>query len=69
VPAPAELVERLPDFRAAEARLQATGGDVAAARRVFHPSFGLSLGAVARNGGMSAPNPLVATIAHFALTA
>lgn len=58
VPIPGALIERRPDIRAAEARLQAAGGDVAAARRAFYPSFGLSVGAVARSGGIGALNPL-----------
>jgi len=47
VPLPADLIARRPDLLAADARLQAAGGDVDAARRAFYPSFGLSVGGVA----------------------
>jgi multidrug efflux system outer membrane protein len=58
-PAPAVLIERRPDIQAAEARLGAAGGDVDAARRAFYPSFGLSVGAVARSEAIGIFNPLV----------
>jgi NodT family efflux transporter outer membrane factor (OMF) lipoprotein len=39
---PTELVARRPDVRAAEARIQAAGGDVRAARAAFYPRLTLS---------------------------
>ena len=39
---PPELVARRPDVRAAEARIQAAGGDVRAARAAFYPRLTLS---------------------------
>jgi outer membrane protein TolC len=53
VPAPAELVRMRPDIRAAEARIRAEGGDVAAARRAFYPSVSLSAGAAVSAGALA----------------
>ena len=39
---PTELVSRRPDVRAAEARIQAAGGDIRAARAAFYPRLTLS---------------------------
>lgn len=39
---PSEIVTRRPDIRAAEARIQAAGGDVSAARAAFFPRIRLS---------------------------
>lgn len=55
-PPPAILIERRPDVGAAEARLRAAGGDVAAARRAFYPSLNLSASLVATTASLG---PLV----------
>ncbi|MBM3927434.1 MAG: hypothetical protein FJ335_03100 [Sphingomonadales bacterium] len=55
-PPPAVLIERRPDVRAAEARLTAAGGDVAAARRAFYPSLNLSASLLATTAAIG---PLV----------
>jgi len=50
IPSPAMLVLARSDLRAAEARLQAAGGDVSAARRAFLPGLNISVGQVASAG-------------------
>lgn len=52
---PGELVARRPDVRAAEARIHAAGGDVAAARAAFLPRITLSASRLFRSAGLSGP--------------
>lgn len=52
---PAELLVRRPDIRAAEARIAAADGDVAAARAAFLPSLRLSASGLAQAATLSGP--------------
>ncbi|MGN6820800.1 MAG: TolC family protein, partial [Sphingomonas sp.] len=61
VPSPLQLIERRPDVRAAEARIRAANGDVAAARRAFYPSLDLSIGG-AFQAGQGSPVSLIGNI-------
>ena len=52
---PGALVVRRPDIRAAEARIAAAGGDVAAARAAFLPTITLSASALGQAASLSGP--------------
>jgi outer membrane protein TolC len=52
---PAELLTRRPDVRAAEARIAAADGDVAAARAAFLPSLRLSASGLVQAATLSGP--------------
>ena len=52
---PGELLVRRPDIRAAEARIDAAGGDVAAARRAFLPQLSLSASGLGQAASLSGP--------------
>jgi len=53
--APGDLLVRRPDIRAAEARIQAAGGDVAQARAAFFPRLGLSGSGLAQAANLGGP--------------
>jgi multidrug efflux system outer membrane protein len=57
---PPELLVRRPDIRAAEARIDAAGGDVDAARRAFFPQLSLSASGIGQAASLS--GPLAATV-------
>ncbi|MBV9882746.1 MAG: efflux transporter outer membrane subunit [Sphingomonadaceae bacterium] len=57
---PGELVTRRPDIRAAEARIDAAGGDVRQARAAFFPSLSLSAGGLLQTANLS--NPLTSVV-------
>ncbi|MEA3001567.1 MAG: hypothetical protein QOH81_355 [Sphingomonadales bacterium] len=52
---PGDLLVRRPDVRAAEARIAAASGDVAAARRAFLPSLRLSASGIGQAATLSGP--------------
>jgi multidrug efflux system outer membrane protein len=52
---PGELLVRRPDVRAAEARIAAAEGDVAAARRAFLPRLGINAGALGQAATLGGP--------------
>lgn len=52
---PPELLVRRPDIRAAEARIDAAGGDVDAARRAFFPQISLSANSISEAASLSGP--------------
>lgn len=52
---PADLLNRRPDLRAAEARIAAANGTVAAARAAFFPSLSLTLSSAIQSTPLSAP--------------
>jgi NodT family efflux transporter outer membrane factor (OMF) lipoprotein len=52
---PPELLVRRPDIRAAEARIDAAGGDVDAARRAFFPTLTLNASAIGEAASLSGP--------------
>jgi len=57
---PPELLVRRPDIQAAEARIDAAGGDVDAARRAFFPRLSLSASGIGEAASLS--GPLAATV-------
>ena len=52
---PPELLVRRPDLRAAEARIDAAGGDVDAARRAFFPQIVINASALGEAASLSGP--------------
>lgn len=52
---PGELLVRRPDIRASEARIQAAGGDVTAARAAFFPRLRLSASGLAQAASLGGP--------------
>lgn len=60
VPAPSMVIAGRPDVRAAEARIRAAGGDVAAARAAFFPRLDLSVSRAAQ--GMLSGGPLAGIV-------